>query len=645
MSENLPKTLTCPSCGAPLEFDGRNSLVKCKFCKTTVLMPGIPAAQDASGAASLAEIRDLAQAGNMIDAIRRYREVFAVGLREAKEAVESLASGSAVEARQVVTGPLTAEETGRVLEQVQELLREDKKVEAIRRYRESADVSLTKAKEVVDRVEAALKGLPMPPRVEIEPLESQAVEIPTWQSRQTRQSRLGLWITLAVLLLVGGLLTFIFFSVGGPFNSMMIPNGPAILLPSDSAVPDIAAAFYDVNDETYRIGLLEGERGKLRWRSEPLPGDGRADAIAHTGNLVIVAAEEHLLAYQVEDGSIAWQATMPDKLQYGDANLLVMGERVLTLNLDQSVQAYDATTGALAWHRRLRGYERDLRDLGGWLVLFDQVGEDYNYSLFFLDPADGSERRVLTPTCQVSEYSSETLDPDAGLFLAADENALYLVYDSSQGCIQRVDLATEAVTWQTLDDDWYRFSSDGFIGLITENQLIYSNAGQLLAVERTTGQLQVLLEEEDYEFLPLAVSGDALILRARWTRGTERFEVRSLGGIPWQVDLGDTRPIDPPDEMTGLVDDGESGYTWHLVGGQLVLIQFQAKPNQLLIQHFNLLDGTSAGEEVIALKSVSGDFYSTPTVIGWQDDLIFFKLESKIYCVNVTTGEVVFQYQ
>jgi len=43
MSENSPKTLSCPSCGAPLDFDGSSSIVLCKFCKTSAILPGVQA--------------------------------------------------------------------------------------------------------------------------------------------------------------------------------------------------------------------------------------------------------------------------------------------------------------------------------------------------------------------------------------------------------------------------------------------------------------------------------------------------------------------------------------------------------------------------------------------------------------------------
>jgi outer membrane protein assembly factor BamB/ribosomal protein L7/L12 len=646
MSENSPKTLTCPSCGAPLEFDGSSAFVLCKFCKTTALLPGFKTAQDAASPASLAEIRSLAQGGNLIEAIRRYRELTDVGLKEAKEAVELLASGKVVEARQVSMGPISAEETGRVLEQVQELLRSGNKIEAIRRYREAADVSLTKAREVVERVEAALTGLPIPPRPGYEIREMQPIPA---QVERRRQPWLGFFILSFIIVITGVVLALALSVPGGPFSPMLIANGPAVLVAPGTSEPGLAAAFYSVTDETYLVGMLDADSGKLRWQSDPLSGDGYVDAIAQAGGLVYAASLADLLAYQAGDGSLAWHAVMPDRLNYGDASLLVTGGRVLAITLDQSIQAYDAATGTLVWTRRLSGYDRTLRMVGSSLVVYDYIGEDYTYSLVFLDPTDGREQRVITPACPYDEYSSATLDPDSGLLYDDGENALYLVFDSSPGCIQRLDLASGQISWQTLDEDWYTFSSDGFNGLLMDDRLYFSTGDQILAVDKTTGLLQTLLADEDNELLPLAVSADTLIVRLRRTRGSERFELRGLdiasGRMLWQMDMGNARPVDPPDEMAGLVDENDAGWTWSLVAGQLVLIQFQAAPTQLLIQTVDPADGTLAAEITIPLKSVTSDFYSIPEVIAWRGELVYFSLDATIFCVNILTGEVIFHYQ
>lgn len=578
----------------------------------------------------------------MVEAIRRYREAAGVGLKEAKEAVEMLASGGAVEARQVVISPLTADQAGQVLEQVQELLRTGNKLDAIHHYRESTDVSMAKAKEVVDRVDAALRGIPLEPRPEIPgaPSFSQAAE-PT-----RRRARFISLVALAFLLLAGGIVLAVFASSGGVSAAMLVANGPAVIWTSETGSPRLAVSFYNINDENNLIGMIDGNTGNLLWRSEPLPGDGMADGIVQGGGLVYAACDMNLLAYRVEDGSLAWQTTMPDTLNYGEATLLVTAGRVLTMNVDQSVQAYDAQSGALVWSRRLGGYDRTLRLVDGGLLLFDYVNDDYEYDLLLLDPLDGSEAGMFTPECPISEYSSSSLSPSSGMLYDEGEEALYLVFDSSTGCVQRLDLKSGQPSWYTLDEDWYGFSSIGFQGLLTEERLYFNNDDEIMAVDKSTGALQVLLQDEDFELIPLAVSGETLLVRARRTRGSERFELRGVdrfsGETLWQMDLGEAEPIDPPDEMIGLVDEGDEGWTWRVMGGDLQLLTFHAKPHQLSVQNIDLEDGMPSGEMSIPLKGVSGDFYSVPSVISWQGEWLYLELDAKIYRLNITSGEVDF---
>ncbi len=646
MPENTPTTLNCPSCGAPLEFDGTSSIVRCKFCKNIALVPGLPAAQEATPRASLDEVRQLAQNGNLIEAIRRYRELYGVGLKEAKDAVDALAAGKVIEVHRVFSGPLSAEETSRVMEEVKELLQSGNKIGAIKHYREVNDVSLTQAKDVVDQVEAALTGVPVPPRPEIAGYPS-----PTPQ-RIKSANRLGCVIGLSTLIIVGGILAFALLRQGSsnPFVPPLSASGPFALISSGTGTPpDVAGLFYNPDKDTRLIGLVDGATGSLRWQAAPLAGDGYADAIASGGNLVYAANGTTLLAYQKSDGSLAWQTQMPDKLNYGNVTLLVTAGRVITLNNDQSLQAYDAATGSLVWNRRLAGYDNTLRLMGGSLVVMDYTTSDsYTYSLFFLNPLDGSEQRVLTPTCQPDQYSSATLDTESGLLYVEAENALFLVYDSYKGCVQRLDFATGQMAWQTVTEDSYSFSPYGFNSLTTNTTFYFSNDNQLLAVDKNTGAVQILLANEDYELIPMAVSGDTLLVRARRTRGTERFELwgvnANTGKQSWTMDLQGAAPIDPPNELSGLVDNTDTGWTWRLVPAGLLLIKFQAAPNQMVLDTINPADGTILSEQTIPLTQVTGDFYSVPTVIGWQDNIVYLTVDTKIYALDVTTGKVLFHY-
>jgi ribosomal protein L7/L12/outer membrane protein assembly factor BamB len=632
-----PASLNCPACGAPLDFDGTSAVVRCKFCGNVSLIPGVSPAKTAVPDSALDEIRQLAGSGKLIEAIKRYREIYGVGLAEAKDGVEALQAGRL--ATPSAPGAPAPEQLTKVLEQVQQLLKTGNKIEAIKIYRQNYDVSLARAKYAVEQIEAGRTtwpeaGFPTP-------------EAPAEKPSSTSRSGnwLGCGITAAIILFMAGILTVVFLQPGGPLNRHYIVNGPAVLIPSEQGTTaDFALLLYNPDRDTRFIGLVDGAIGKLRWQAPALSGDGYADAIVAGTDLVYAANDTDLLAYHTADGTLAWQAEMPDKLNYGTSTMLVASGRVITDNTDQSIQAYDAGTGSLVWSRRLDGYDRVLRLMGNSLVLIDYVDSNYNFSLIFLDPVTGSQQRVITPICTHQDYSFDALDPGAGLAYDPAENALYLVFDASYACAMRLDLASGQTTWQVTGDESFSFVPDGFQSLMTDSTLYFSNGNDLLVVDKSSGAMKVLLTNPDYDLLPLAVTGDMLLVRARRTRGSERFAlwgVNAVSGEPvWQKDLQDAQPIDPPDEMAGLVDDTDWGWTWKLVPNGLTLITFQGEPNQVVLEGINPADGTGQGQQALALKKVSGDFYSIPTIIGWQGSLGYIHLETGIYMLDLSTGQL-----
>lgn len=104
----MAETFKCPSCSAPLEFEGR-PMQKCPFCGSSVIVPSEmfypPAGQrghvDLSSltgrALKIAEIQRELRRGNKINAIKIFRETFGTSLKEAKDAVEAMERGESVD--------------------------------------------------------------------------------------------------------------------------------------------------------------------------------------------------------------------------------------------------------------------------------------------------------------------------------------------------------------------------------------------------------------------------------------------------------------------------------------------------------------------------------------------------------------------
>jgi hypothetical protein len=146
----------------------------------------------------------------------------------------------------------------------------------------------------------------------------------------------------------------------------------------------------------------------------------------------------------------------------------------------------------------------------------------------------------------------------------------------------------------------------------------------------------------------MAVTGDTLLVRARRTRGTERFEIWGLntttGEILWQKDLQGASPIDPPNEMAGLIDNTDYGWTWRMTTAGMQILTFKGEPNQLVIETLSLADGSMTSGYILPLKEIFGDFYSVPTVIGWQGDVIYLNTDTILYGIDTITGKKLFAH-
>jgi ribosomal protein L7/L12 len=105
---------------------------------------GLPPEQEA-------RIRQIAQSGRMIEAIKEYRLLTNAGLAESKAAVEALRFGTGVS---VAAPQPSAVESSRA-KQILDLMAQEKKIEAIKLYRGWTGADLKQAK---DAVEALARG-------------------------------------------------------------------------------------------------------------------------------------------------------------------------------------------------------------------------------------------------------------------------------------------------------------------------------------------------------------------------------------------------------------------------------------------------------------------------------------------------------
>lgn len=94
----MPTTLRCPACSAPLEIPAQHAATsRCPYCGVGVLLSdrpqGTQAATNDPHADEIAEVARLLREGKKLPAIKLYRERFGAGLKDAVHAVDRIAAG------------------------------------------------------------------------------------------------------------------------------------------------------------------------------------------------------------------------------------------------------------------------------------------------------------------------------------------------------------------------------------------------------------------------------------------------------------------------------------------------------------------------------------------------------------------------
>jgi outer membrane protein assembly factor BamB len=180
--------------------------------------------------------------------------------------------------------------------------------------------------------------------------------------------------------------------VGTPDRTLAwsISNGPAALIPvGDGLPPDVVISAYHPFDNVNGLLYLEGESHNLRWQSEPVQATYGSPLFVGQNHIYVIS-ETDLLAINRSDGATAWQASITD-LVYGHICrdcLQQIGDSVVVLSQDGTLQAYNATTGQPLWSTLLNEQPRQLVAVNGLVGVYDQESDDAEVDIFLINPAD-----------------------------------------------------------------------------------------------------------------------------------------------------------------------------------------------------------------------------------------------------------------
>jgi ribosomal protein L7/L12 len=231
--------MDCPNCGAPVQF-GDGTRAACSFCKSQVYLSsdGVKAESQLNDllaqppvarGVDFDHVRQLVNDGKKVDAVKYVREQTDLSLSEAKAAVEAIARGETPNLPQHAAAAHGV--SGVDLDEINELLVQGKKIEAIKLYREQTGVGLKEAKDAIEAIEATgWPPLPNPPGR----TGTTVTYRPPQQKTSTAGCLLGCLPTLLFMGLCAGFImlsSHIMFRAFGPLDQALaiINNDPAVV--------------------------------------------------------------------------------------------------------------------------------------------------------------------------------------------------------------------------------------------------------------------------------------------------------------------------------------------------------------------------------------------------------------------------------
>jgi outer membrane protein assembly factor BamB len=423
-------------------------------------------------------------------------------------------------------------------------------------------------------------------------------------------------------------------------NSWTI-NGPALLLPESATNPtasDAIVTAYHPYESHYALLYLEGSDHQQRWQSEPL-ADGYSAIITLGGSHLYVANNTDLLAIDLAEGTTVWQAALADKIISCQDCVQAIGDNVVVLTQDGTLQAFNALTGQPQWNTLLNKQPRQLLAVNGYAAVLDQETDTAESDLFLYNVTDGTLAQRLSPRCPNHSFANSPQGPNLydPVHVADGGQTIYFIGGFFEpGCLQRWDAASGTMTWEaTFPVDRIRDQRDD---LLTATTYYLSSGHNLTAVNLADGTVRELLSESDYNLAPLGEQGGLLLVSATRQRGTQRDELWAIdansGQRLWQfVPQATTRLSD------SSVHSGNGLWTWQFTGQGVVVLQARPEPNRLIVETLQRQDGVSTGQTTVELNSSS--FSLDMEVIGWQGDQVWLKLDNKLMVLDTTEAAFV----
>lgn len=357
-------TLRCPFCQSsiiiPAELRDPDS-------SETLLSAGEAFALLPNLAGVVQRVAELTRSGQKIEAIRLFREQFGIGLKQAKDAVEQIERGEVVHLTNLAVTSSSGGMDAAHFAEVARLVREGNKIEAIKRFRELTGLGLKESKDAVEALErsGALGAGSSAPGTSTITVNTQAVGkvAKTAAAVTGGVSCLVLSILVAVALFTVGTVLFALMSPGGPLEEVALKNNP---LAADRVIASFGAEgsgqgllqdprsiAVGANDDLfvadYSTGRVQRFDAQGNFLSLWLLGDEPIITAMDSGpdGVVYVAYGGDIHRFDAASGSSLGLLPNPEDRYYEDIRVMADGGLVVVAN-GETLLRFDSR-GELAW--------------------------------------------------------------------------------------------------------------------------------------------------------------------------------------------------------------------------------------------------------------------------------------------------------
>lgn len=422
----------------------------------------------------------------------------------------------------------------------------------------------------------------------------------------------------------------------------------------DGIQPDLLVYEMDMTSQTNDYYLsYRGHAAETPWSiklgpsSQVYPSQIRT---AVEGSTLYFVQDNRLRAYNINNGALLWETNLSDLINTSCTTCLqIAGQSVIVLTVDRVLQAYNLEDGEPLWDIRLKNGESYLASKG-FLAFDDRIGildaidekTSYKMDFYLYNASDGSLLVQLHPACSDPGqfFDDEFLSTSSTVMTnPSKKNEVYFFIDAIYGlCVQAWNVKqTEAPLWGTVlesgmpqleDISWSH--TDIETAVLSSSHLYWVPSDQTVVdLDLTSGGVQKLFSEQDYDLMPLAEQGDILVLTAKRTRGSERNEI-------WGINLKSgkrvwTHILEADDLLENGFSSGGGTWAYHITPQGMSIIQISEDPDHLLYQSLNLTNGR------VDIENASNLSDTFLTGVAWTNNYAFITIRG-IYSLNLQTG-------